>query len=60
MAKKYVVTLEVEEREQLLALIGSGNAKARTLTHARDSLESRRRLAGPDDLRRAECKHCQH
>jgi hypothetical protein len=32
MAKKYVVTLEVEEREQLLTLIGSGNAKARTLT----------------------------
>jgi hypothetical protein len=35
MAKKYVVTLKVEEREQLLALIGSGSAKARTLTHAR-------------------------
>jgi hypothetical protein len=40
MAKKYVVTLEVEEREQLLALIGSGNAKARTLTHARILLKA--------------------
>jgi len=30
MAKKYVVTLKDEEREQLLTLIGSGNAKART------------------------------
>src|SRR5215216_739631 len=35
MAKKYVVRLKDEEREQLLSLIGSGNAKARTLTHAR-------------------------
>ncbi|RPI69800.1 MAG: IS630 family transposase [Geobacteraceae bacterium] len=40
MAKKYVVTLQVEEREQLLALIGSGNAKARTLTHARILLKA--------------------
>jgi len=40
MAKKYVVTLKAEEREQLLTLIGSGNAKARTLTHARILLKA--------------------
>ena len=40
MAKKYVVTLKVEEREQLLALIGSGSAKARTITHARILLKA--------------------
>ena len=40
MAKKYIVTLNVEEREQLLALISSGNAKARTLTHARILLKA--------------------
>jgi len=33
MAKKYVVTLSKEERDQWLALIGSGEAKARTLSH---------------------------
>ena len=35
MAKKYIVRLEAEEREKLLALISSGTSKARTLTHAR-------------------------
>jgi len=35
MAKKYIVTLKADERERLLALIGSGTAKARTLAHAR-------------------------
>lgn len=40
MAKKYVVTLKVEERDQLLALIGSGEAKARTLSHARILLKA--------------------
>ena len=40
MAKKYIVTLKAEEREQLLVLIGSGNAKARTLTHARILLKA--------------------
>jgi hypothetical protein len=40
MAKKYVVVLKVEEREQLLVLIGSGSAKARTLTHARILLKA--------------------
>ncbi len=40
MAKKYVVTLKVVEREELLALIGSGTARARTLTHARILLKA--------------------
>src|SRR6266508_1978903 len=40
MAKKYIVTLKDEEREQLRAMLGSGNAKARTLTHARILLKA--------------------
>ena len=40
MAKKYIVTLSAEERENLLALIGSGIARARTLTHARILLKA--------------------
>jgi transposase len=40
MAKKYVVTLKVDEREKLLALIGSGTAKTRTLAHARILLKA--------------------
>jgi len=40
MAKKYIVALTVEEREKLLNLIGSGIAKARTLTHARILLKA--------------------
>ncbi|MBI3913536.1 MAG: IS630 family transposase [Chloroflexi bacterium] len=40
MAKKYIVTLRVEERAQLLTLIRSGTAKARTLTHARILLKA--------------------
>lgn len=40
MAKKYVVTLSAAEREKLLTLIGSGIAKARTLTHARILLKA--------------------
>ena len=40
MAKKYVVTLEADEREKLLVLIGSGIAKARTITHARILLKA--------------------
>jgi len=40
MAKKYIVTLTAEEREKLLTLIGSGTAKARTLTHARILLKA--------------------
>jgi transposase len=40
MTKKYVITLKAEERERLLGLIGSGTAKARTLTHARILLKA--------------------
>jgi len=40
MAKKYVVTLKTEEREKLLALIGCGTARARTLAHARILLKA--------------------
>jgi len=40
MAKKYNVTLNADEREKLLALIGSGTSKARTLTHARVLLKA--------------------
>lgn len=40
MAKKYIVTLEADERQRLLALIGSGTAKARTLSHARILLKA--------------------
>ena len=40
MAKKYIVTLSSEERERLLALIGTGTEKARTLAHARILLKA--------------------
>lgn len=40
MARKYIVTLKAEEREQVLALIGSGTVKARTLTYARILLKA--------------------
>src|SRR5208283_5877666 len=40
MAKKYIVTLKADEREKLMALIGSGTAKARTLTHIRILLKA--------------------
>lgn len=35
MAKKYVVTLEVQEREELARLVSVGRGAARKLTHAR-------------------------
>ena len=35
MAKKYVVTLEASEREELTRLVSVGKAAARKLTHAR-------------------------
>lgn len=38
--KKYQVTLEKEEREQLLKLIGQGKAAARKLMHARILLQT--------------------
>jgi transposase len=40
MAKKYVVTLANDEREKLLKLIGSGTAKARTISRARILLKA--------------------
>ena len=40
MSKKYIVRLEADEREKLLALISSGTSKARTLTHARILLKA--------------------
>lgn len=51
MAKKYIVSLIVEEREALLALIASGTAKARRLAHARILLKAD---AGWSDQRIAE------
>jgi hypothetical protein len=35
MAKKYLVTLEVQEREELTRPVSVGKAAARKLTHAR-------------------------
>jgi transposase len=40
MAKKYVVKLKPEERENLLALISAGSARARTINHARILLKA--------------------
>lgn len=40
MTKKYVVALAEDEREQLLKLIGSGTAKARTISRARILLKA--------------------
>ncbi len=52
MAKKYVVTLAVEERELLKAMIGSGIDRARKLTRARVLLKANE--CWPDkEIRRA-------
>jgi hypothetical protein len=40
MAKKYIVTLKADERQKLLSLIGSGTAKATSLTYARILLKA--------------------
>jgi hypothetical protein len=40
MARKSIGTLKAEDRGQLLALIGSGTAKARTSTYARILLKA--------------------
>lgn len=40
MAKKYIVTLTVDEQEKLLKLVSSGTEKARTLAHARILLKA--------------------
>jgi transposase len=47
MAKKYRVTLTDDERAMLTALITSGSAPARTLTHARILLKADQAPAGP-------------
>ena len=40
MAKKYIVTLTVDEQEKLVKLVSSGTEKARRLTHARILLKA--------------------
>jgi hypothetical protein len=40
MAKKYVVTLTIDEQEKLVKLVSSGTEKARRLTHARILLKA--------------------
>jgi transposase len=45
--KRYKVTLEVEERQQLLDLIAVGKADARKLTHARILLKADAAEGGP-------------
>jgi transposase len=45
--KRYKVTLEAEERQQLLDLIAAGKADARKLTHARILLKADAAEGGP-------------
>ena len=47
--KKYRVTLTADEREQLTALIASGKAAAKKLTHARILLKADSADGGPAD-----------
>jgi transposase len=47
MPKKYRVTLTVEERDQLTALVSKGKAAARALTHARMLLLTDEAEGGP-------------
>ena len=47
MAKRYVVTLEVAEREELTKLVSVGKAAARKLTHARVLLMADAASGGP-------------
>jgi transposase len=47
MAKKYRVTLTEDERSMLTALLSTGSAPARTLTHARILLKADQALGGP-------------
>jgi transposase len=59
-AKKYVVTLEPEEREHLDGLVRSGKRSARAATHARIPLLADAADGGPawDDARIAEALRC--
>src|SRR5574340_1000754 len=47
MAKKYIVTLTVEERNSLLSLISLGKGPTRKLTHARILLKADQGPEGP-------------
>lgn len=47
MPKKYRVTLTIEERERLTALVTKGKAAARVLTHARILLKTDEAEGGP-------------
>jgi transposase len=47
MAKKYIVKLTVEERQELETLIASGKGRARKLTHARILLKTDAGEGGP-------------
>lgn len=47
MPKKYRVTLTIEERERLTALVTKGKAAARALTHARILLKTDEAEEGP-------------
>ena len=55
-AKKYLVTLTPDERDDLSRLIAAGRGKARTLAHARTLLKADSADGGPgwDDARIAE------
>jgi hypothetical protein len=59
-AKKYVVTLEPEERERLDRLVRSGKRSARTVTRARILLLADSADGGPawDDARIAQALRC--
>jgi transposase len=46
-AKKYLVTLTPDERDELSRLIAAGTAKARTLAHARILLKADQAEGGP-------------
>lgn len=47
MAKKYLVTLTLEERQQLEALISKGKGATRKLAHARILLQADEAESGP-------------
>ena len=57
MAKKYIVTLSVEERKKLSTLIGSGTEKARKLTHARILLKADEGWQDREICKSIGCKH---
>ena len=52
-AKKYLVTLTPDERDDLARMIAAGRANARTLAHARILLKADQADGGPawDDAR---------